>query len=142
MSAAAKLFGYGIGGIYVILGTVGFAWTSFSGWLVADTGSYLIWFRLNPTHNLVHLAIGAFLMWAGTEPEPVARLGVALVGVLYLGAGIAGFWLAGTPDWNVLAFNFADNLLHLGTGASALAVAAFSVGRTGRVSVRVPREAR
>lgn len=142
MSTAARLFGYSFGFAYVALGVVAYLVTGFERWLEADVDSYVLWFRLNPTHNLVHLAIGTLLLWAGTEPEPVARIAVGLVGVLYLGVGIAGFWLVGAPDRNVLALNGADNVLHLVTGAAAVAVVGFSVSRTGRPSVRTPPDAR
>lgn len=137
LSVAARLFAYTVGLAYVLLGVVGFAWTEFTGWLEADTGDLLLWFRLNPTQNLVHLGLGAVLMWAGTEPEGYARLGVAAVGAVLVGGGVAGFFLTGLPDWNVLALNLADNVLHLVTGAAALLAAASSATRAARAPARI-----
>lgn len=128
-------FAYGFGFIYVVLGVIGFVWTGFDGWVEAD-GSMLLLFELNPTHNLAHLAVGAVLMWAGTETSPADRVAVAVVGLLYLGLGIAGFWLTGAPDYNVLAINTADNWLHIVSGL--LGVAAAAVPAPSRRDARVP----
>lgn len=121
---AAKGFAYSFGLVYIVLGAVGFAPTGFEQWLEADTGDHLVWFQLNPTLNFLHLVLGVVLMWSATEPPARARASVLLVGLAFAGLGVAGFFLTGRPEWNVLALNLADNLLHLATGAAAIVVAA------------------
>lgn len=120
----ARVFAIGVGAVYLLLGTFGFLWTGFEAWVEPDTEAFVMFFRLNPTHNLVHLAIGAALLVAGAGPAPTARRVVGLLAVAYLAVGVAGFFVTGSADWNVLALNTADNWLHVATGAAALAAAA------------------
>lgn len=51
-----QLFGYGFGAVYLLVGLVGFA---------ATHGKDLIFFGLNPLHNLVHIAVGILLLDGG-----------------------------------------------------------------------------
>ncbi|HEX2027405.1 MAG TPA: DUF4383 domain-containing protein [Nitriliruptorales bacterium] len=128
----AKGFAYSVGLVYVVLGAVGFGPTGFEQWLEADTGDHLIWFQLNPTQNFLHLVLGVVLLWSATEPPARARAVVLLIGLVFGALGVAGFFLTGRPDSNVLALNLADNLLHLATGAAAIVVAARPVVASAR----------
>lgn len=128
----ARVVAVGLGVLYLALGTFGFLWTGFEAWVEPDTDAFVLVFRLNPSHNLVHLAIGAALVVAGAGRAGTARSVVALVGAAYLAVGVAGFWVTGAPDWNVLALNTADNLLHVATGVVALLAAAAPTGVSAR----------
>ncbi|MBW3577540.1 MAG: DUF4383 domain-containing protein [Actinobacteria bacterium] len=119
----ARGFAYVAGFVYVVLGVVGFAVTGFEHWVEADTDTYIAWFRLNSTLNLVHAALGTVLLWAGTEPPGAVRPVVTTVGLVFLVFGVAGFALTGNAEWNVLALNRADGVLYLATGVAALAAA-------------------
>ncbi|MDP9023131.1 MAG: DUF4383 domain-containing protein [Actinomycetota bacterium] len=117
----ARGFAYVAGFVYVVLGVVGFAVTGFDHWVEADTDTYIAWFRLNSTLNLVHAALGSVLLWAGTEPLEAVRPVVTTVGLVFLVLGVTAFPLTGNADWNVLALNRADGILYLVTGVAALA---------------------
>lgn len=118
MSSPARLFAGVFGAIYLLVGLVGFAVTGFDDWVATDTGELLLWFELNPLHNLVHIAIGAALL--GGAGRPAAARAVALVvGVTYALVGVVGFFAVGEA-WNILSLNQADNWLHVGTAVIAL----------------------
>ncbi len=120
---AARLFGYTAGFVYLMFGTLGFVVTGFEKWVVPDTEAFIFWFRLNGTLNLVHMTLGAALMVAAADSAPTARAVNAASGFILLALGVAGFWLIDRPNLNVLALNGADIVLHLVTGAAALAAA-------------------
>lgn len=115
---AATLFAKIFGVVYLLIGLVGFAVTGFDGWFATDTGETLLWFELNPFHNVVHLAIGAALL-AGAARPTAARATAAVVGAAYALVGIVGFW-AVDESWNILSLNQPDNWLHIGTAVLAL----------------------
>lgn len=115
-----QVFGYVFGAVYLAVGMLGFAVTG--GLDVAATeGTRLVIFELNPLHNVVHIGVGGLLLAAAAAGARASRLMNILVGVVYLGVGIAGFFLVDT-DANVLAINQADNGLHIASAALALAV--------------------
>ena len=115
---AATLFAKVFGAVYVLVGLAGFAVTGFDGWFATDTGETLLWFELNPFHNVVHLLIGAALL-AGAGRPGSAKAIAAVVGAAYAVVGIIGFWAVG-ESWNILSLNQPDNWLHIGTAVLAL----------------------
>ena len=54
------------GAVYLLVGLVGFAVTSGIGFFSTE-GANLIIFEVNPLHNVIHLAIGAALLYAGVK---------------------------------------------------------------------------
>lgn len=118
MRNAATVFGWIFGTVYLLIGLIGFAVTGFDGWFASDTGEHLLWFELNPLHNVVHLGIGAALL-AGSARPSAARWVAAVVGAIYAVVGIVGFWAVGEA-WNILSLNHPDNWLHIGTAIIAL----------------------
>lgn len=118
MDITTKRFASVFGAVYVAVGLIGFALTGVSGW-VATEGPQLIFFEINPLHNVVHIVIGAGLLAAASAGAQAARQATIAVGAVYAVVGIAGFALIGTPA-NILALNVADNLLHLVTALAAL----------------------
>lgn len=124
----ATLFAKVFGAVYLLIGLVGFAVTGFDNWFGTDTGETLLWFELNPFHNVVHLAIGAALL-AGARRPASARAIATIVGVAYALVGIVGFWALG-EEWNILSLNQPDNWLHIGTAILALLAVAASSDRS------------
>jgi hypothetical protein len=97
------------GAVYLLVGLLGFAVTGFSDF-AGTKGDTLIVFDVNPLHNIVHLAIGALLLFS-SKTVATAKGSNTAVGAVYLLVGILGLFLIGT-DANILALNGADNVLH------------------------------
>jgi hypothetical protein len=108
------------GAVYLLVGLVGFAVTSGIGFFSTE-GANLIIFEVNPLHNVIHLAIGAALLYAGLKNIPTARTINAGVGAVYLLVGILGLFLLSSP-LNIIALNGADNVLHLASAVLLLGV--------------------
>ena len=119
----SKTFALAVGVVYVLVGVVGFAVTGFSG-LVADTDAALLGFDLNPFHNIVHLAIGAFLIAVSRVDVEGVTEGVLIGGgLVYVLAAVLGF----TNNLQLLSINDVlapDNFLHLVSGVLAIVVGA------------------
>lgn len=108
------------GAVYLLVGLVGFAVTSGVGFFSTE-GSNLIIFEVNPLHNVIHLAIGAALLYAGVKDLQLARTVNTAVGAVYLLVGILGLFLLTSP-LNIIALNGADNVLHLASAVLLLGV--------------------
>ena len=108
------------GAVYLLVGLVGFAVTSGIGFFSTE-GANLIIFEINPLHNVIHLAIGAALLYAGLKNVQLARTVNAGVGAVYLLVGILGLFLLTSP-LNIIALNGADNVLHLASAVLLLGV--------------------
>lgn len=112
----------GLGVVYVLVGLVGFAVTGVSGF-AATEGPSLLFFEVNPLHNLVHIAVGGGLIAAATASRVGWRTVAATIAAVYAVVGVVGFFVISTPT-NILALNVADNFLHLGSAAVLFYVAA------------------
>ena len=108
------------GAVYLLVGLLGFAVTSGVGF-AATEGANLIIFEVNPLHNVIHLAIGAALLFAGLRGTAIARSVNATVGAVYLRVGVLGLFLLNSP-LNIIALNGADNVLHLASAVLLLGV--------------------
>ena len=108
------------GAVYLLVGLVGFAVTSGVGFFSTE-GANLIIFEVNPLHNVIHLAIGAALLYAGVKDIQLARTVNTAVGAVYLLVGILGLFLLSSP-LNIIALNGADNVLHLASAVLLLGV--------------------
>ncbi len=108
------------GAVYLLVGLLGFAVTSGVGF-AATEGANLIIFEVNPLHNVIHLAIGAALLFAGLRDTAIARSVNATVGAVYLLVGVLGLFLLNSP-LNIIALNGADNVLHLASAVLLLGV--------------------
>lgn len=119
MSLAQK-FATTFGGVYVVVGIVGFI--SFFGGTADQTPSALLGiFGVTAVHNVVHLLVG-FAFLAGAQSDRSARLISMTIGVVYTLVGVIGVLnLALVND--LLNINLADNMLHFATGLLALAIA-------------------
>ncbi|WP_457966530.1 DUF4383 domain-containing protein [Arthrobacter sp. D1-29] len=108
------------GAVYLLVGLLGFAVTSGIGFFATE-GANLIIFEVNPLHNVIHLAIGAALLYAGLKSTTLARTVNAGVGAVYLLVGVLGLFLLSSP-LNIIALNGADNVLHLASAVLLLGV--------------------
>lgn len=120
-----RVVGAVFGVVYVLVGLVGFAITTDTGF-AATQGQELIFFELNPLHNIVHVAVGALLAAAAYKGAKIASGANLLVGAVYLLVGVLGLFLLDSQA-NLLALNHPDNALHL-----ASAVILIGVGLTRR----------
>ncbi len=118
------------GGVYVLVGLLGFAVTGGLSFIATEGNLLLGVFAVNPLHNIAHLLIGAALLIAGLSNVAAAKRVNTVVGAVYLLLGIVGFFLVGTA-LNILALNTADHFLHL-----ASAIVLLGVGLAADKSVR------
>ncbi len=112
------------GAVYVVVGVLGF----FGDPIVMDaghadmesaSGDLLGLFPINVLHNIVHLAIGAFLLWGATQHDR-AVLAARVVGAVYLLVGLLGFV---APDtFGLMPIGGNDIWLHLASAAVLLGV--------------------
>ena len=130
MKSALCRVGAAVGAVYVLVGIAGFTVTtggvSMGSGPMAH-GAHLLWFQVNPLHNLVHIALGALLLVGATRGEIAARQAMLLVGSVYLLLGLAGPLVMGTSA-NMVGLNNADHVLHIAT-AVLLIGAAVALGR-------------
>lgn len=118
------------GGVYILVGLLGFAVTGGVSFIATEGNLLLGLFAVNPLHNIAHLLIGAALLIAGLSNVAAAKTVNTVVGAVYLLLGIVGFFLVGTA-LNILALNTADHFLHL-----ASAIVLLGVGLAADKSVR------
>lgn len=112
------LVGTVFGAVYLLIGLAGFAVTSGVGFASTE-GHALIFFDVNPLHNIVHLLIGAALLLAARAGVRQAKAANTTVGAVYLLVGVLGLFLVGS-EANILALNHPDNLLHFASAALLL----------------------
>lgn len=111
------------GVVYVLVGVLGFVPGMVTGGapsgMESASGSLLGIFPINLLHNVVHLVIGAALLYGATSRD--AAVGVLrIVGVVYLIVGVLGFVSPNT--FGLMPIGGNDIWLHLGTGAILLIV--------------------
>lgn len=113
---AALVFGL----VYLVVGVAGFIPGLVFGTpedMPSATGNLLGIFPINAVHNVVHLAIGAALLYGATA-TPAAIMVSRIVGVTYILVGLLGIPF---PDgFGLLPLGGTDVLLHLATGAILL----------------------
>ena len=120
-----------IGGFYVAIGIIGFFVTGFTDW-VQQTPDKLLGFAINPFHNLVHLSIGAFLLFMATRPNKATGEGAVMgVGLFYIVAFVIGVY---QPDnLTILSMHGegdAENFNHIVNGVLLLTIGLLSSGQT------------
>jgi Domain of unknown function (DUF4383) len=113
------------GAVYLLVGIVGFFITGFDNFADNTQHESLLFFMINPLHNIVHIVIGlAGLLLARTLAG--ARTYGWLLAVGYGAAFIYGLIAVGKA-WDFLNLNWADNILHLVTAAVGLVIALMPV---------------
>jgi hypothetical protein len=120
-----------IGAVYVAIGIIGFFITGF-GNFVQNTPDELIGFSINPMHNLVHLAIGAFLIIMCTRGSaPVAEGAVMGVGLFYITAFVIG--VISPDNLTIISMSGAgdlENFNHIVNGVALLTIGLLSSAAT------------
>lgn len=116
-----RLLGAVLGVVYLLVGLVGFAVTGFDDFAGTNTNENLIIFEINPLANIVHMAVGALLLFSAMKGVAAAKGSNVLVGAVYLALGIIGLFILDS-DLNILSLNGADNVLHLASAAVLLGV--------------------
>lgn len=116
-----QLFALVFGIVYVLVGLLGFVGP------LAPDGALLGIFGINPLHNIVHLAVGALLLFGSTSAANAKTINL-VVGVVYLLVGVLGLFNILVPD--LINHNAADTGLHLVSGALALYFGTAGAGRT------------
>ncbi|MFN3326223.1 MAG: DUF4383 domain-containing protein [Bryobacteraceae bacterium] len=95
----------------------------------------------NAAHNIVHLLIGGYLLFAGYSTHAASVTALFVTGGIYLLLAIVGFLLIGTVGeammFGFVHFNAAGNWFHL-IVALVLLAAAFAT-RPVRTGPRTPR---
>ena len=118
-----RLLGVVFGVVYLLIGILGFFYTSGTGFISTSGGLILGIFEVNILHNVAHLLIGAVLLIAGLSGARAAKGANSTVGAVYLLLGIVGLFIAnGSNPFNILALNAADNVLHFASAVVLLAV--------------------
>lgn len=119
-----------IGAFYVVIGIIGFTITGF-GNFVQNTGDTLIGFSINPFHNLVHFAIGAFLILMSLQSASVAEGACLGAGLFYVVAFVIG--VVGVSNLTIISmFGRGDleNFNHLINGVLLLFLGIASTAAT------------
>ena len=120
-----------IGGFYVLIGIAGFFVTGFGNFL-ANTPDELLGFSVNPMHNLVHIAIGAFLIAMTTGFSSATAEGAMMgVGLFYVTAFVIG--VIAPDNLTIISMSGAgdlENLNHIVNGTVLLTIGLLSSGRT------------
>ena len=109
-----------LGLVYSVIGIVGFAVSGFDAF-VAPRGDVLLGFTVNPLQNLIHLAIGWWLVNTAQTGEGAARRASLRSAVLLLLLGVVGIYLdVRAPELNFLNANSTVNAAHLISALAAL----------------------
>ncbi|HVL50734.1 MAG TPA: DUF4383 domain-containing protein [Actinomycetota bacterium] len=115
----AQKFATGFGGVYVLIGILGFI-EFFGGTIDQEPNQLLGIFGITAVHNVVHLLIGvAFLAAARTHSASV--MASLVIGATYVLVGIIGLLNIQFVN-DLLAINAPDNALHFVSGLAALGV--------------------
>ena len=118
-----QTLGLAFGAIYLLVGIVGFFVTGFDNFAGNEQHEMLLFFMINPLHNVVHVLIGVVGLALSRTLAGAKTFGLLLA----VGYGLAFVYglVAVGKDWDFLNINGADNVLHL---LSALVGAAIYAG--------------
>jgi uncharacterized protein DUF4383 len=116
-----------LGVVYVLVGVIGFLPDPLvqASTTASATGALLGVFPINPLHNVVHLVIGASLLYASMATATAVMVS-RVIGVVYVVVGLLG--LVSPNGFGLLPLGGADIFLHLGTGGVLLAVGFMNTG--------------
>lgn len=121
--AAVRMFAYVLGAIYLLIGILGFLRPFVAGGadgvIVTGIGTLFGIFAVNWFHNLFHLVVGVYGLWAG-RAVAASRLFSQVIGWVFLVLAIIGFAVPGVVLLGILPLNPPDNILHLITGLLGL----------------------
>jgi hypothetical protein len=80
----------------------------------------LLYFEVDTTHNLIHLASGLAALFAASKGPAASRLYLLVFGAVYALVTVLGFWKGSVLG--LISVNAADNWLHLAIAAASLIV--------------------
>lgn len=120
------------GALYVAIGVIGFAVTGFGNFLQNTDDFILIsGLSVNPFHNLVHLAIGGFLIIMSRQTPTTAEGACLGVGIFYIAAFVIG--VVGESNLTIIGMFGRDdleNFNHLINGVLLLGIGLISSAAT------------
>jgi hypothetical protein len=118
-----QTLGLAFGAIYLLVGIVGFFVTGFDNFAGNEQDEMLLFFMINPLHNIVHILIGVAGLALSRTLSGAKTFGLLLA----VGYGLAFVYgvIAVGKDWDILNINWADNILHI---ASAIVGGAIYAG--------------
>lgn len=123
-----QMLAMAFGVIYLLVGIIGFFITGFDHFAGNENGAVtehgddmLLWFMINPLHNVVHILIGVVGI-ALARTLAGARTFGWLLAVGYGAAFIYGLIAIG-EEWDILNINAGDNWLHLLSALAGLVIA-------------------
>jgi hypothetical protein len=108
------------GAVYLVVGIVGFFVTGFDGFTDNGQHEMLLWFMINPLHNVVHIVIGVTGLLLARSLAGARTYGW-LLAVGYAAAFVYGLIAVG-QSCDFLNINAADNVLHLLTALVGLVI--------------------
>ena len=116
------------GALYIGIGVIGFAFTGFASFL-QNTDDYILipGLSVNPFHNVVHIAIGAFLLIMSRQSTSTAEGACLGVGIFYVAAFVIGF--VGTTNLTIISMQGRgdlENVNHLLNGVILLGLGLIS----------------
>ena len=107
-----QTLGLAFGAIYLLVGIVGFFVTGLDNFASNEQpNEMLLFFAINPLHNIVHVLIGAAGLALSRTLAGAKTFGL-LLAVGYALAFLYGVLAVG-KDWDILNINWADNVLHI-----------------------------
>jgi len=120
------------GALYIGIGVIGFAFTGFGNFL-ANTDDFILisGLSVNPFHNVVHLAIGAFLVIMSRQSTSTAEGACLGVGIFYVAAFVIGF--VGPTNLTIIGMEGRgdlENINHLLNGVALLGLGLVSAVAT------------
>ena len=120
-----QVLGLAFGAIYLLVGIVGFFVTGFDHFADNSQHEMLLFFMINPLHNIVHILIGVVGLALSRTLAGAKTFGLLLA----VGYGLAFVYgvIAVGQDWDFLNINGADNVLHALTAVVGLVIALLPV---------------
>jgi hypothetical protein len=139
-SSPAQLYCTLVGGVLVIVGIIGFFYSSgfdtgVSG-VASDTDDALGVLAVNGWHNVIHIALGLLGLACARSLARSYALGV---GLLYLVLAIWGFVDSDNIILGLIPLNTEDSVLHLILGLTGVAAGAASPAPAKRVKPSRPK---
>jgi hypothetical protein len=113
--------------VFLAIGIAGFFITGFDQFFDHHTGEKLLWFEINPAHNVVHLAFGVLGVLLARSWRGAMTFGLVM-GIGYAAAFLYGI-IALDESWDFLSINAADNWLHLILAALGFAIVAIGAAQ-------------
>ena len=123
-----ELLALTFGAVYLLVGIVGFFITGFDNFADNSQHEMLLFFMINPLHNIAHILVGVLGLLLGRTLAGARTYGWLLAG-LYAVLFVYGLIAVG-ESWDFLNVNAGDNVLHIATAVVGLVIALLPVRNT------------